>query len=269
MNNKLMPAYYISHGGGPWPWLEDERVKKEFRLLKESLERLPTELPQEPKAVLVISAHWDEETFKVSSNSSPNMIYDYFGFPDNTYKVKYPASGDPDLASKIRDLIVKGGIEADLDPERGFDHGTFVPMAVSFPKADIPIVQLSLRSDFDSKDHFKVGTALKSLREEGVLIIASGLSYHNMRGASRRAHLHSHQFDQWLQKILINELRDKRLENLISWEKAPSARFAHPREDHLIPLMVAVGAAKDDECFLSYHEDNALGGFAVSSFRFG
>lgn len=269
MNNKpQFPTYFLSHGGGPWPWLEGP-FRDSMEKLKISLEELPKELPEKPRAILMISGHWEEEDFKVMSNPHPGMVYDYYGFPEHTYSIKYEAPGSPELANQVKELIENIGLKSSLDSERGFDHGTFVPLAVSFPQADIPVVQLSLRSDYDPEVHFKVGQALAPLRREGVLIIGSGLSYHNLRMFNASAMKPSREFDHWLQEVILKTPPEKRLEKLKSWHLAPSARLAHPREDHLIPLMVAVGAAENDNAQLCYHEDDLLGGITVSSFRFG
>jgi len=262
-----MPVYFISHGGGPWPWLQGP-YREAYRQLEASLQKLPQELPEKPKAILMISGHWEENSFTIMTHPKPEMLYDYGGFPEHTYHIKYAAPGSPELAFKVQALLKEVGIKANLDPHRGFDHGTFTPLAVSYPNADIPVVQLSLRADYDPETHLKVGRALASLRDEGVLIIGSGLSYHNLRLFDQRAAKPSHEFDAWLQTTL-NLNPKERSEKLLEWENAPSARLAHPQEDHLIPLMVAVGAAENETTQLSYHEDQFMGGIAVSSFRFG
>jgi aromatic ring-opening dioxygenase catalytic subunit (LigB family) len=262
-----MPVYFISHGGGPWPWLQGP-YREAYRQLEASLQKLPQELPEKPKAILMISGHWEENTFSIMTHPKPEMLYDYGGFPEHTYHIKYSAPGSPELAFKVQSLLKDAGITAQLNPHRGFDHGTFTPLAVSYPNADIPVVQLSLRKDYDPEIHLQVGKALASLRDEGVLIIGSGLSYHNLRLFDQRASKPSREFDSWLQTTLKLDPKERR-EKLLDWEKAPSARLAHPQEDHLIPLMVAVGAAENETSQLSYHEDQFMGGIAVSSFRFG
>jgi aromatic ring-opening dioxygenase catalytic subunit (LigB family) len=263
-----MPTYFISHGGGPWPWL-DGSFREAFETLKISLEALPNELPEKPKAILMVSGHWEEKNFAIMSSPKPAMVYDYSGFPAHTYQIKYPAPGSPEVAARVQELLNQAGIESRLDPTRGFDHGTFAPLAVAYPDADVPVVQLSVRRDYDPAAHFELGRALAPLRDEGVLIIGSGLSYHNMRMFDARAVKPSHEFDEWLSDTLIDSTPSDRSKRLLDWEKAPSARLAHPQEDHLIPLMVAVGAAGDDPASLCYHEEQFMGGIAVSSFRFG
>lgn len=263
-----MPTYFISHGGGPWAWLEGD-FRAAMNHLEKSLIQLPHELPSNPKAILMISGHWEEENFTIMSNPLPQMIYDYGGFPEHTYHIKYPARGCPELAVRIQSLLTDAGFISKLDPDRGFDHGTYTPLKISYPKADIPIVQLSLCSNYNPKLHINMGRALAPLRNEGILIIGSGLSYHNLRLFDQRASKPSHEFDDWLQNTIINSNPKDREAKLLKWETAPSARVAHPNEDHLIPLMVAVGAAEADAAILSYHEDDFFGGLAVSSFKFG
>lgn len=266
MTSKL-PTYFLSHGGGPWPYMPEMAAM--FAELKRSLEAIALELGSRPKALLVISAHWEERGFTLSSSPAPSMIYDYGGFPPHTYRVTYPAPGSPELARRIQVLLEEAGIPAQLDPERGYDHGTFVPLAVMYPEAHVPVVQLSLRRDLDPASHLAMGRALAPLREEGVVIVGSGLSYHNLAAFGPQAHDPSHRFDAWLHDALTSEDPAERAQRLTHWSQAPAARQAHPREDHLIPLMVAVGAAEAEQAERIYHEDAFFGGIAVSSYRFG
>lgn len=266
-SSKRMPTYFISHGGGPWPWVDGFR--ETFKHLKTSLEAMPDELPEKPRAILVISGHWEEDNFAVMSGQKPGMVYDYHGFPEHTYRIQYPAPGSPELARRVQQLLNQAGIVATFDGARGFDHGTFVPLAVAYPDADVPVVELSLEKGYDPKAHLQLGRALAPLRDEGILIIGSGLSYHNLRMFDARAVKPSHEFDGWLRETLLDSTPIERSEKLLDWENAPSARLAHPNEDHLIPLMVAVGAAAEDPATICYHEDYLMGGIAVSSFRFG
>ena len=261
-----LPTYFISHGGGPWPWMPESRAM--YRNLAAALAAMPAQLPAVPKALLVITAHWEERDFTIQAHPQPPMLYDYYGFPPATYHVKYAAPGSPTLAEEVRGIIAAAGFPARLDLQRGFDHGTFTPLSVIYPKADVPVVQLSLRADFDPAAHIALGRALAPLRDQGVLIIGSGLSYHNLRAMGAVARLPSTQFDDWL-GMAMAAAPTARERYLIEWETAPSARFAHPREEHLLPLMVAVGAAFDETAERVYHEENFFGGVTVSSFRFG
>jgi aromatic ring-opening dioxygenase catalytic subunit (LigB family) len=263
-----LPTYFISHGGGPWPYL-DGPFRRMFDQLEQSLFDIRRELRDAPRAVLVISGHWEEDGFAISSAEQPGMEYDYSGFPPHTYQIKYKAPGSPELAARVQRLLSEGGIGARLDPERGFDHGVFSIMKPLYPGEDIPLVQLSIDRSYDPELHLKLGRLLAPLRDEGVLIIGSGLSYHNLREMRGNEGAEpSRQFDAWLQDTLA-AARAERTERLIQWEQAPMARAAHPQEDHLIPLMAAVGAAEDEAVAVVYHQKDFGGGITASSFRFG
>jgi aromatic ring-opening dioxygenase catalytic subunit (LigB family) len=267
MTTSTIPAFYISHGGGPWPWVEG-RMRETHRNLEAALQKMPQLVGTTPKAVLMISAHWEEKDFTVQSNPKPQMLYDYNNFPANTYQVQYAAPGAPPLAEHVQALLQDAGITARLDPARGFDHGTFVPMFVVYPDANVPIVQLSLKRGLDPQAHLAAGRALASLRDEGILIVGSGSSYHNLRMMGPEAKEPSAAFDDWLDRTLESTNFDERTHSLTDWESAPSARISHPREEHLLPLMVAVGAAEHDVATRFYHEDTFFGSSSVSSFMF-
>ncbi len=245
MNNSRQPTFFISHGGGPWPYIEDMRQR--FAVTAAELAKLPATLPAKPKAILMITGHWEAPQFTVSTSAHPPMEYDYYGFPEHTYHLQYPAPGNPELAKRVRGLLSSSGIECTEDPERGLDHGVFVPMMLMYPDADIPVVLLSMKSSYDPLEHIKLGEALARLRDEGILIIGSGLTYHNMRGFGRPASLEpSVQFEQYLYEAVSDADPQQRNQALVNWEQAPFARLVHPREDHLIPLMVVAGAAGKD-----------------------
>jgi aromatic ring-opening dioxygenase catalytic subunit (LigB family) len=248
----------------------DDPSRAAYAKLEAALAAMPSEIGVTPKAVLMISAHWEEDEFTLASNAKPPMIYDYGGFPDYTYHIHYDAPGDPALAARARMLIESAGLPARLDAQRGFDHGAFTPLNVIYPKADVPVVQLSLKTGLDPQTHLAMGRAIAPLRDEGVLIVGSGLSYHNLRQFfSPRAYQPSREFDAWLNGALLGGSAADRDKLLAGWESAPSARAAHPREEHLLPLMVAAGAAGDDAADLTYHEKDFLGGITVSNFRWG
>jgi len=263
-----LPTYFVSHGGGPWPWLKQE-YGPAYDRLEASLVDIPRQLGARPKAVLVVTSHWEAPRFMVSSSAAPGMIYDYGGFPPHTYQVRYPAPGDPQLAARVAALLEAAGHLAGLDAERGFDHGTFSMLYPVYPAADMPVVQLSLRRDLDPLAHVEAGRALAPLREEGVLIIGSGLSFHNLRQFGPAGREASHAFDGWLNRTLLALDPAARTAALLRWNEAPASRAAHPREEHLIPLMVALGAAEQEVAANVYHEDAFFGSLAVSSFRFG
>ena len=247
----------------------DDASRAPYAKLAESLADMPRQLREKPRVVLMVSAHWEEREFTLTSNPKPTMIYDYGGFPDYTYHIHYDAPGDPALAARAKSLLDAAGLPAQLDPERGFDHGAFTPLKVIYPDADVPVVQLSLKRGLDPATHLAMGRAVSPLRDEGVLIVGSGLSYHNLRQFfSPAAYGPSREFDAWLNGALLGGSAADRDKLLTGWESAPSARAAHPREEHLLPLMVAAGAAGDDMAELAYHEKDFLGGITVSSFRF-
>ena len=238
------------------------------RTLEAALQRLPQLVGATPKAVLMVSAHWEEDDFTVMSHPSPPMLYDYYGFPPETYQIQYAAPGAPRLAQRVQGLLQNAGIAARLDPARGFDHGTFVPMAVMYPAANVPVVQLSLKRGLDPQDHLAAGRALATLREEGVLIIGSGSSFHNLRMLGPESKAPSAAFDDWLQRTLDGTRTAERAAALSAWDTAPSARVSHPREEHLLPLMVAVGAAEQDIATRFHHETSFFGSAHLSSFMF-
>ena len=265
---RVLPTYFISHGGGPWPWMRAQTGATYDRLAA-SLADLPRRIGAAPRAVLMVSAHWEADAFTVQGHARPPMLYDYGGFPAHTYAVRYDAPGDPVLARRVQALIAGAGLPAAFDAARGFDHGTFSPMAAIYPAADVPVVQLSLRRGLDAAEHLALGRALAPLRREDVLIVGSGLSYHNLRNFGPSARDASHAFDDWLDQAVVRTPPARRDAALVAWEAAPAARLAHPREEHLIPLMVAAGAAEGEAAERIYHEDDFMGGIAVSSFRFG
>lgn len=242
MNDKIMPVLFVPHGGGPMPLLGEAN----HRELTVFMQSVSAELPQ-PKAILVITAHWEEDVATISSSPAPGMLYDYYGFPPETYQFKYPASGNPVLAQTIADLLQAAGIPSKLDPKRDFDHGTFVPLMLMYPQANIPVVQLSLLKSFSPTAHIALGKALSSLREQGVLILGSGMSFHNMQAFFSGNPVtpgRSERFDSWLTETLTSpELSsDEQNARLTDWKNAPEARFCHPREEHLLPLYVCFGA---------------------------
>lgn len=263
-----LPTYFISHGGGPWPYMM-EQSKGMYDRLEQSLRDMPRQLGARPKAVLVISAHWEEREFTVMAAARPPMVYDYSGFPAHTYHVQYPAPGLPTLAGQVRQLIQGAGFSARLDAQRGFDHGTFAPLVVMYPEAQVPVLQLSLKAGYDPAAHFAVGRALRPLRDEGVLILGSGLSFHNLRLRGPGAAAPSTAFDTWLHETLEGLSPAERTARLLQWEQAPAARIAHPAEDHLVPLMVALGAAEDEAATTVHHETSSFIGWTTSSWRFG
>jgi aromatic ring-opening dioxygenase catalytic subunit (LigB family) len=263
---KRLPTYFLSHGGGPWPWLEGP-FRRQFDRLEVSLAAVAREIGK-PRAVLVVSGHWEEDRPTVQSGAAPGMVYDYSGFPAHTYSIRYAAPGAPEVALRVKELLEGAGIAAALDPERGYDHGTFAPLQAMYPEADVPVLQLSLKHGYDPEEHLAIGRALAPLRDEGVLIVGSGLSFHNLRMFGPAAKAPSQAFDAWLDAALAAATAE-RSQRLREWSRAPAARLAHPQEDHLVPLMVAVGAAEQEPATRVYHEPDFMGGVTASSYRFG
>ncbi|MBC7204645.1 MAG: dioxygenase, partial [Pusillimonas sp.] len=220
---KSMPVYYLSHGGGPWPYMPEARDK--YATLTKALQDIPQQLERKPDAIVMVSAHWEGDgTFLVMGHPNPSMYYDYYNFPEHTYHVQYPAPGSPALAQELVTLLTRAGLPAAIDNTRGFDHGAFVPLGVMFPTADIPVVQLSIETRFEPELHLALGRALAPLREKNILILGSGLSYHNLREIRTIGAEPSSQFDAWLQEVLVKGPVAERSEKLKQWETAPAAR---------------------------------------------
>lgn len=235
---------FLSHGGGPLPLLGDEG----HREMVEQLEQLATRLAK-PSAIIVISAHWEESRPTITGALNPALIYDYYGFPAESYDIKYPATGEPTLAQLISAQLKEAGFNAVLDVLRGFDHGLFVPLKIMYPQADIPCLQLSLLKSLDAAEHIKMGEALASLPYDNLLVIGSGFSFHNMKAFfspdTDQSRLMNESFESWLIETCSSQLIDEkeRTRRLENWEIAPAARYCHPREEHLLPLHVCYGLA--------------------------
>ena len=263
----MQPTYFINHGGGPCFFLEPGPMRDTWRELETYLAGFAVSLSEPPRAILIVSGHWEEDRPTVNVGARPPLLYDYGGFPDYTYRLTWPAPGAPDVAARVRTLLAGAGVDNGENGARGWDHGVFVPMKVIFPDADIPVAQLSMQHGYDPATHLAIGRALKPLRDEGVLILGSGQSYHNMRGfmTGGRPDPAADAFDAWLRQTIVDPaIRD---DELVRWEGAPGARAAQPREDHLIPLMIAAGAASGEPGRVAFH-GHALGK-PISGFRFG
>ncbi len=245
-NHQTQPAVFIPHGGGPcffmdWTWGPPDT----WRPTQRFLEGLAASLPAPPKALLVISGHWEAPAFTAGAAPAPKLIFDYSGFPEKTYRLTWPAPGNPELARRVALMLKQAALPAAIDASRGFDHGVFVPLKVAFPNAEIPVVTLSLAASLDPALHLAAGRALAPLRDEGVLIVASGMSFHNLRAYMRpETPPRAQAFDEWLTRAVESPAAE-RTALLAAWRKAPFAAYAHPREEHLIPLLVAAGAGSD------------------------
>ena len=234
---------YFSHGGGPLPILGDASHIAMLAFMT----KLPLQLKR-PDAILVISAHWEESAATLLAAQNPPMFYDYYGFPDEAYQITYPAPGSPELASRIAGLLNKNNIPARLDPGRGFDHGLFIPLKMMYPLADIPSLQLSLLRGLNPAAHIALGKALRELMNENILVIGSGFSFHNLGAFAwegpYRPDPANDAFQNWLIETCTGPLpQSDRESRLIEWQKAPSARYCHPREEHLLPVHVCAGMA--------------------------
>jgi aromatic ring-opening dioxygenase catalytic subunit (LigB family) len=262
----MQPAFFINHGGGPCFFLESGPMRSTWRELEDYLLRFASALSEPPRALLVVSGHWEETVPTVNVSAAPPLLFDYQGFPDYTYRITWPAPGSPEIACLVRKLLNDAGLSSAANNRRGYDHGVFIPLKVAFPNAEIPVVQLSMQTGLDPAAHLAIGRALKPLREQGVLIIGSGLTYHNMRGfAAASTDPEAEAFDTWLRRAITDtHTRDQ---SLIDWEQAVGARHVHPYEDHLLPLMVAAGAASGEAAIVDFH-GHALGK-PISGFRFG
>lgn len=235
------PAIFIPHGGGPCFFMDDPQGL--WTGMAAFLRSLPSLLPAPPKAILLVSAHWETKGFAFTGSAHPPLIYDYFGFPPETYQLHFDVPGAPEVAGRAASLLNDAGMAAAVDGQRGLDHGAFIPLKVAFPDADVPVVEMSVEHSLDPALHLAAGRALAPLRNEGVLIIGSGMSFHNMRGyGDPRFTVPSAEFDGWLTSAVTAKAK-ARTAQLGDWEHAPAARQSHPREEHLIPLLVAAGAS--------------------------
>lgn len=265
------PTLFIPHGGGPCFFM-DWTPPDAWNQQRAFLARLSAGLPAPPKALLVISAHWEAPVFTFQTHPAPGLLYDYHGFPPHTYRLSWPAPGAPALAERAADLLAAAGIGAAFDGHRGFDHGVFVPLKIAFPEASVPCVQMSLEAGLDPEEHLAAGRALAPLRDDGVLLIGSGNSFHNMQalmaGMSGRARgVTGLDFDAWLSEAVTHPEPRERHRLLIAWASARGARHAHPSEEHLMPLHLVAGAAGADRGRKTL-EDHVIGA-VQSAYQFG
>jgi 4,5-DOPA dioxygenase extradiol len=286
-----LPVLFISHGGPNLSLQHEQPAYKFYQNLfnGDASEKQFTIDKSKVKAILCISAHWEESVPSVNSAAKPEQIYDFYGFDRELYEYKYPVAGDPDLAEKVVTLIREHGEQyqgepkiskilknAKKDDEHGLDHGSWSPLSITLPNADIPIVQLSLVGNLSPKLHVELGKSLAALREEGVLIVGSGSSTHNLGALNWRGGMNQKpagwatQFDSFLEEKLCSSdvLSDEDLEKLA--EEVPAHQYidmAHPRTEHLVPVYVAAGAAKGLKGQL-IHRSFMLGSLSMSCFAF-
>lgn len=247
MTTRALPTLFVPHGAGPCFFMDWEPADTWSRMA-DWLRAVPERLGAQPAALLVVSGHWETPVYSVNAQTTPPLLYDYTGFPQHTYELAYPVAGAPALALRTQELLKRAGFTTGAERTRGLDHGVFIPLKMMYPQADVPVVQLSLRRGLDPAEHLAAGRALAPLRHEGVLIIGSGMSYHNMgrfRIDDAGLDPDSVRFDAWLTETIESPapLREQRLRD---WATAPGGRAAHPREEHLLPLHVVAGAAGDD-----------------------
>jgi aromatic ring-opening dioxygenase catalytic subunit (LigB family) len=267
---KRFPTLFIPHGGGPCFFMEtpDGMPAGLWDGMAAYLRGIGASVGERPKAVLAVSGHWEAEQPTLNAGAHPPLLFDYYGFPEHTYRLTYPAPGAPELACRAHELLANSGFTPAHETRRGFDHGVFVPFMLIYPEADIPILQLSLQRGLDAAGHLRLGRALAPLRDEGVLIVGSGMSYHNLRDLfSGRGNADAARFDAWLHETVTNPGAEARDSALSNWLQAPGARAAHPTAEHLLPLMVAAGAAGADPGIRAY--SGSILGKAISGFQFG
>jgi len=269
---KRWPTLFIPHGGGPCFFMETPPGLPPdlWDRMVAYLRGIDGSLGARPKQVLVVSGHWEMAAPTVNAAEGPSLLYDYSGFPEHTYRLTYPVAGSPALAARVQELLAGERIASGAEHDRGLDHGVFVPFKLIYPDADVPIVQLSLNRNRDPRTHLAIGRALASLRDEGVLIVGSGMSYHNLHDLfvdRPAANLPAEGFDRWLVDVVTQSDSAVRDQQLAIWDRAPGARRAHPTPEHLLPLMVAAGAAGADRGRRTYSD--RLLGKPVSGFQFG
>jgi len=255
-----MPALYLSHGAPP---LADDPI------WPGELARWSAALPR-PRSILVVSAHWEEAPLAVGATRTVPLVYDFWGFPQHYYQVTYPAPGAPELADEVRRLLAHPGQPVHDSPDRGLDHGAYVPLVEMFPEADVPVLQMSLPT-LDPSSLFEVGRQLAPLREQGVLILGSGFTTHNLRAvdmgqpADATPPTWSSEFDAWIAQALSSG----DLDAVLDFEhRAPAARVAHPRTEHFAPLFVTLGAVADDRVRADSVVDGFWHGLSKRSFQF-
>ena len=257
-----LPSLFVSHGAPTLAIEHNETVK--------FLSRLGAQL-ERPRAILCVSAHWTTSLPTVSAATMPETIYDFGGFPSELYRLRYAAPGAPDVASRVVGLLQAKGIESHVAPDRGLDHGAWVPLSLLYPSADIPVTQLSVQPHQSASAHFELGRALAPLRREGVLILATGSATHNLSrlGGADAPPVWAVEFDAWLRQRITGGL----YEELFDYRRrAPTADIAHPTDEHLLPLFVAVGAGAAEGSAVSgesLHEGWTWGSLSMAAYRFG
>ena len=257
---KAFPSLFLSHGA-PTLIMQDCPATQFLSGLGTALGR--------PSAVLCISAHWETPVAQINGAARLNTIHDFYGFPAPLYEERYDVPGDPGLAARVAGALAASGIEAEVDPERGIDHGAWVPLKLMYPAADIPVLQLSIATGRDTAYHRDLGAALRTLRGEGILVVGSGSATHNLR-AFRGQRLDADPEPQAadFQVWLAGAVAEGRTDDLLGYRDAhPAAAWNHPTEDHIMPLFAAMGAA-DDPCGTVLHQSVTHAVLAMDAYRF-
>ncbi|HEY9898673.1 MAG TPA: class III extradiol ring-cleavage dioxygenase [Pantanalinema sp.] len=255
------PALFVSHGA---PTIAIDRIPAHDFLagLGERIGR--------PKAILAISAHWETGAPTLSLAAQPATIHDFGGFPDALYRMTYPAPGSPELAERVAEQLVAAGFPAALNPSRGLDHGAWIPLQLMYPAADIPVVQLSIQPSRSPAEHWRLGEALRPLRDEGILVLGSGSATHNLFELGRYMHDTTPpewvtSFDRWLKSAVTQGRKEELLDYL---HQAPSAARNHPTPDHILPLFVAAGAGEAQGTGELIHESYSWGLLSMAAYSF-
>jgi 4,5-DOPA dioxygenase extradiol len=259
----MLPAIYISHGS-PMLALEDSAARR-------FLKTLPDLLPERPKAILMISAHWERLRPTVNAPPHHETIHDFGGFPPELYQISYPAPPSQTLGRRVAELLTAGGLPVDIDTRRGLDHGAWVPLLVAWPEADIPVVQLSVQTRLGPEHHYKLGQLLAPLRSEGVLIVGSGSFTHDLASFFTSAGRIDAPEQDWVHifaEWMASALKERRISDLLNYRSlAPEAAHNHPTEEHLLPLYVALGAGPSKVDHL--HSSTTYGMLRMDAFAFG
>ena len=256
------PTMFVSHGA-PTLAIHDSAARQ-------FLAAFGTRLGK-PRAILVLSAHFEASTATVTASRAPETIYDFYGFPEALYNITYPVPGDPALADRVAGLLSADGIPAVLDASRGLDHGAWIPLSLMYPEADVPVVQLSIDRQKSTAYHFRLGESLRPLRDEGVLIVGSGGATHNLSHALRAPHDDpmvdwANAFREWL----ADAIEDDRRSDLANFrDVAPDASRNHPTEEHFLPLLYAMGATEPAEPRHRIHKSDMHGSLAMDAYLFG
>ncbi|MEQ1781084.1 MAG: class III extradiol ring-cleavage dioxygenase [Hyphomonadaceae bacterium] len=259
----MLPAIFVSHGS---PMLALEQADA-----RDFMQRLPDLLPERPRAILMISAHWERLRPAVNAPERHETIHDFGGFPAALFAIQYPAPPSAELAARVAELLSAGGLPTDIDTRRGLDHGAWVPLYVAWPDADIPVVQLSVQTRLGPEHHYRLGQLLAPLRAEGILIIGSGSFTHDLssfRVSGGRIDAPEqdwvHAFAEWM----VSALKERRTQDLLDYRSlAPEAAHNHPTEEHLLPLYVALGAGEDRVEHI--HQSTTYGILRMDAFAFG